>query len=200
MSESERPELPPGVWAELASARRTIEWTAVDPKRIEIARYTGAGLLRLFGRISVIDGVDEQYVETAKQLAGWWEGFDGGSLEERLRIIEESRSILDTLVPLGELGARRQDLSRKARLSKPSRRDRRPRKPIEDSVPEAKAAPDAQPQPVSVDGDDQAVTPTQDGDVQHGARHHDDCLRCQQEAHAAVRAPHRYAARVPHHQ
>ena len=165
MSESERPELPPGVWAELASARRTIEWTAVDPKRIESARYTGAGLLRLFGRMSAIDGVDEQYVETAKQLAGWWEGFDAGSLEERLRIIEESRSILDTLVPLGELGARRQDLSRKARLSKPSRRDRRPRKPPEDSVTEATAAPAAKPQPVAVDGDDPAVTPTLDVDV-----------------------------------
>jgi len=165
VSEVERPDLTPGVWAEFASARRTIEWTAVEPKRIESARYTGAGLIRLFARISAIEGVHAQSIEIAQQLAGWWEGFDGGSIEERLRIIEESRSILDTLVPLGELGARRQDLSRRARLSKPSRRDRRPRKPEEDAEMAAKAAPDSASQVDSVDGDDQAKKPSSGGDA-----------------------------------
>jgi ATP-dependent DNA helicase RecG len=165
VTESESTELHPGVWAEMASARRTIEWTAVERKRIESARYTGAGLLRLFGRISVIEGVDPQSIEMAQKLAGWWEGFDGGSVDERVRIIEESRSILDALVPMGELGARRQDLSRRARLSKPSRRDRRPPKPAEDSATEVKAAPDSQSKPDSVGGDDSEPESLLDGDA-----------------------------------
>ena len=121
MSEQMQPSL--AAWADLASVRRTIEWVGLDEERLTSANYTGAGILRLLNRINQQEGLDPAVREVVDGLKAEWAGFDAANLAHRSAVVDASRTLLDSVVTLGELGARRKD-HRKVRLSKPSRRDR----------------------------------------------------------------------------
>jgi ATP-dependent DNA helicase RecG len=99
----------------------------LDEARLESTVYTGAGLVRLLGRMAARPELTSEVSEAIAQLLALWAGFDEADLAERTRIVDESRTILEGFVSIGEVGARPLDLTRRARLSKPSRRDRRPR-------------------------------------------------------------------------
>lgn len=117
-------------WADIAAVRRTVEWVGRDDSRLEQARYTGAGLVRLLGRIGGREELSEEVKAAVEQLLELWASFDESDVADRSRIVEASRTILEPFVSIGELGARSHDFNRKARLSKPSRRDRNRRKEV----------------------------------------------------------------------
>jgi ATP-dependent DNA helicase RecG len=135
VSETDQPTLGVATWANFASIRRTIEWVGLDSSRIEKSMYTGATVLRLLEKIAATEGLDSEVQEKVAALTKILSAFDGADAAARTDIIAQARVILDSLIPLGELGARRHDLVPKSRLSKPSRRDRRPRR--EKEKPEA---------------------------------------------------------------
>ena len=123
-------ELQPGLaaWADIASVRRTVEWVGRDDERLARARYTGAGLVRLLGRIADRDDLSEEVKTAVERLVELWAGFDESDVAKRAQIVQSSQTMLEEFVSIGELGARSHDFDRKARLSKPSRRDRNRRK------------------------------------------------------------------------
>ena len=123
-------ELQPGLaaWADIASVRRTVEWVGRDDERLAQARYTGAGLVRLLGRIAGRDDLSEEVKVAVERLVELWSAFDESGVADRAQVVQDSRTILDEFVSIGELGARSHEFDRKARLSKPSRRDRNRRK------------------------------------------------------------------------
>jgi ATP-dependent DNA helicase RecG len=128
MDDLNMPEIGLAAWADLASVRRTIEWVGLDDKRLESAQYTGANVIRLLKKIGQAESVSTSLGESIGQLLDVMSGFDGADLDGRTQILITARGILDGLVSLGELGARRHDLQKKAKLSKPEGRDRRKRR------------------------------------------------------------------------
>jgi ATP-dependent DNA helicase RecG len=128
VSETDQPTLGVATWANFASIRRTIEWVGLDSSRIEKSMYTGATVLRLLQKIAATEELGSEVQEKVAALTEMLSAFDGADTAARTDIIAQARVILDSVIPLGELGARRLDLVAKSRLSKPSRRDRRPRR------------------------------------------------------------------------
>jgi len=128
MDANDTPEVGLAAWADLASVRRTIEWVGLDQKRLEAAQYTGANVIRLLTKIGQGEDVSLGLGTSIQRLLDIMAGFDDADLDGRNERLGKVRLILDELVPLGELGARRHDLEKKARLSKPDGRDRRKRR------------------------------------------------------------------------
>ena len=142
-------------WSDLAAVRRTIEWVALDVKRIESSQYTGTNVIRLLTKIGQHAGLSTELNASIDQLHIIMQQFDGASLETRTALIEQARTVLDDLVPMGELGARRHDMQRKAKLSKPEGRDRRRRSKTEDASQSEEST-----QTESLDGDNNATEET----------------------------------------
>ena len=124
---SEQIESSLAAWADLASVRRTIEWVGLDESRLASANYTGAGVTRLLTRIAGQADLTDELKSVVQNLTALWVSFDDSDTARRGEIVSSSRDLLEAVVSLGELGARRHDLERKSRLSKPSRRDRQKR-------------------------------------------------------------------------
>ena len=128
MAETDTPQLGMAAWADLAAVRRTIEWVGRDIERLERSRYTGKTVLRLLQRIRKRSDLSETHVDQLDQLQSILKDFDETDVAGKAERVERARTVLESVVSLGELGARRQDLEPKATLSKPSRRDRRSRR------------------------------------------------------------------------
>ncbi len=139
MSNNEQSTLNVDAWSNLASVRRTLEWVSLDAERLQKSKYTGATVLRLLHKIGQGIDLDVGVVEAVAELAVLMADFDAAGVDARGQIIGKARAILDPIVKLGELGARRHDLVSKSRLSKPSRRDRRPRRERSEEPPAVQA-------------------------------------------------------------
>ena len=124
MSYSEEPRVGVSAWADLASVRRTLEWVGLDAERIEHSRYTGANVVRLLDRISSADGLSPDVGQQVKDLSAAMAGFDAADVDGRTAVLSQARLILDSLISIGELGARNYELEKKGRYSAPNRRDR----------------------------------------------------------------------------
>ncbi|MGB0641104.1 MAG: hypothetical protein ACPGTU_17335, partial [Myxococcota bacterium] len=134
MSFTEEPRVEGSAWADLASVRRTLEWVGLDEERVEQTRYTGANVIRLLDRISGTEGLPDTAGEQVKVLSAAMAEFDNADVDARIVLLSKARLILDTLVPVGELGARNYSIEKKGRYSAPNRRDRKPRNRPEASV------------------------------------------------------------------
>ena len=128
MAELVEPGLGVAAWADLASVRRTIEWVGLDQDRLEKSKFTGATVGRLLRRIVERHAPEGEIVAQLEAMTALMDEFDAADVARRAELVVAMRSALEGLVSIGELGARRHDLEPKARLSKPSRRDRRGRR------------------------------------------------------------------------
>lgn len=76
MSEDQQSSIASAAWADLASVRRTVEWVGLDEARLESTVYTGAGLVRLLGRMAARPELTSEVSEAIAQLLALWAGFD----------------------------------------------------------------------------------------------------------------------------
>ena len=116
MAELVEPGLGVAAWADFASVRRTIEWVGLDESRLEKSMFTGATVGRLLRRIGERHAPEGAVLAQLEAMTSLMDEFDGADVSRRAQVVQEMRSLLDGLVSVGELGARRHDLEPKAIL------------------------------------------------------------------------------------
>lgn len=114
--------LPPEVQSDVAAVWRTVEWHLVDPARIAKAMHVGATCVRLIERCLKHESIQGEVRDTLTNLNAILVGLDAAESEKRAGMLADVRQGLQSLISIGEIGARRQGLTRVGRLIKPSGR------------------------------------------------------------------------------
>jgi ATP-dependent DNA helicase RecG len=140
---SEQDAFSPELWSDMAAVRRTVEWHSVEPKRVAQAKFMGATCVRLLDRCLTATEMPESARLSLEKIKALMVDFDGLDADAREASLAAARSLLSELVSIGELGARHKGRKVRSRLSRPSGRDRKPRRERkEDPAKEPQDKPD----------------------------------------------------------